>query len=158
MKRDKTRLASLRDRDDNPSTWKPDRGTIEAWAADVSTFWTSSLWTLRFEDGQLAGTHDRTLALQVRQGQEVLRFRFLLVFLYDLLVSLYPQHSESAPKSVYEQLARIISISTSSDHTIEGLASQVKDWVSRGRRYYRLTESFGDGILVELPVDISPDA
>ncbi len=147
----------MRNLKDDPLIWRPDKDTIDRWSRNTSTFWTSPTWTATF-NGRLASTYHSTLTLETRQGEDVLRFRFLFVFFYDLLSFLYPQHSKNSPVSTYELLASIISEPGSSSHLIKEISSKVRDWVGRGRRYHKLTETFGDGILVELPVDVARDA
>ncbi len=142
---------------DDPLIWRPDEGTIKQWSSNTSTFWTSPAWTVTFNDGRLASIYERTTALRTRQGQDVLRFRFLFVFFRDLLCYLYPQHSKSAPASVYNRIVEIISKGGSNDLCVDQINFNVRDWVNRGRRYHKLTETFGDGILVELPVDVNRD-
>jgi len=110
-----------------------------------------------FNEGRLASIYERTIALQTRHGQDVLRFRFLFVFFHDLIYYLSPQHSKRAVASVYDRIAKLISTQGSDDLRVDEIESNVRDWVNRGRRYHKLMEAFGDGILVELPVDISRD-
>lgn len=95
-----------------------------------------------------------TLQLEAYHGEDVLRIRFLFVFFYDVLRVLYPQYSKVASVSIYEELASLIAVQDSSGRPIAEIGHKVRDWISRGRRYHKLTETFGDGILIELPVDV----
>lgn len=108
-------------------------------------------------NGQLANLYQRTLSLETRGGQDVLRFRFLYLFFYDLILHIYPEHGKKTPERTYRQITEIISGDGSIGHSREEIGSRVKDWVSRGKRYHKLAEAFGDGILVELPVDVVRD-
>ncbi len=151
-------MASLRHLKEEALVWRPDARIIELWSENIPAFWTSSCWKVRFDTGELAGVYDSTLQLHARHGEDILRLRFLYVFFYDLLCFLYPQHSDSAPATVYEQLASLIHGSSLSGHSTTDIISTMKDLLSRGRRYHKLTLTFGDGILVELPVDVPRDA
>lgn len=113
---------------------------------------------MTFAEGGLASIYESTRALQTRHGQDILRVRFLFVFFHDLLRHLYPQHFKSAPASIYDRVAKIVSTAGSNDLCVDEINSNVRDWVNRGRRYHRLTETFGDGILLELPIDVGRDA
>ncbi len=128
---------------------------IERWSANISTFWTSPAWTARFHHGQLAYVYDSYFDLAIRQGEDVLRARFSVLFFYDLLCFLYPQHSRSAPPSIYEMFAKVIKNHSSRNEPLKAVASTLSELVGRGRRYNKLTETFGPGIIVELPVDVS---
>jgi len=158
LKKGKQKPSLPRNLKDDPLIWRPDESTIEQWSRNTSTFWTSPAWTVTFNEGRLASIYERAIALQTRHGQDVLRFRFLFVFFHDLLCYLYPQHSKSAPASVYDRIVKIISTEGCNDLCVDEINSKVRDWVNRGRRYHKLTETFGDGILIELPVDVSRDA
>ncbi|KAL9097081.1 MAG: hypothetical protein Q9163_006388, partial [Psora crenata] len=135
------------------SQWKPEKQDIATWHSNILTFWTSHNLTVKFQDGRLASIYDSTQALQARQGQDELRYRFLTVFFYDLPVFIYPQSAISAQRDDCEAVARIISRSASSGQSIGDIVSQVQGWVKKGRRYDLLTTSFGNGILLELPVE-----
>ena len=134
--------------------WRPDKETIERWSANISTFWTSPAWTARFDDGQLAYVYDSYFNLANRQGEDILRIRFSILFFYDLLCFLYPQHSRRAPASIYESFAKIIKDHSSRGDSLKAITTTVSDLIGRGRRYNKLTETFGDGVIVELPVDV----
>jgi hypothetical protein len=156
-KEGKRKLALLRNLKEDPSVWKPDADTIERWSRDPSTFWFSSHWTVTF-DGRLASMYASTLKLEARHGEDILRIRFLFVFFYDLLLVLYPQYSKAASAPIYEELASLIAGQDPSSAPIPEIGHKVRDWISRGRRYHKLTETFGDGILIELPVNVSRHA
>lgn len=128
---------------------------IKLWSADTSKFWNSPTWTARFQDGQLAYVYDSYFNLALRQGEDILRMRFSVLFFYDLLNFLYPQHFKSAPPSIYENLAKIVQGSSIRHESLRKITSTLSDLVGRGRRYNKLTETFGSGILVELPIDVS---
>ena len=153
----KRKLALLRNLKVEPSVWKPDAETIERWSRDPSTFWVSPYWTVTF-DGRLASMFASTLKLEARHGEDILRIRFLFVFFYDLLLVLYPQYSKAASAPIYKELASLIAGQDTSSPPIPEIGDKVRDWISRGRRYHKLTETFGDGILIELPVDVSRHA
>ena len=95
-----------------------------------------------------------TLQLEAYHGEDVLRIRFLFVFFYDLLCVFYPQYSKVASAPIYEGLVSLIAVQDFSGRSIAEIRHNVRDWISRGRRYHKLTETFGDGILIELPVDV----
>lgn len=149
------KLASLQNLKEDSLVWKPDKEMIERWSANISTFWISPAWTATFPDGQLAHVYDSYFDLATRQGEDVLRTRFSVLFFYDLLCLLYPQHSRSAPPSIYERFAKIIKNHSTKNETLKDIISTLSDLVGRGRRYNKLTETFGSGILVELPIDVS---
>lgn len=153
-----SKLASLRHLEEKALVWKPDAQIVKLWSENISAFWTSPGWEVTFNTGQLAGVYDSTLNLQARHGEDILRLRFLYVFFYDLLCFLYPQHSHGAPALIHEHLASLIYGSSIKDHSSADIVSNLRDFLSRARRYHKLTLTFGDGILVELPVDVPRDA
>lgn len=144
---------SLLNLEEDSSTWKPNADMIDSWSKDTSMFWISSTRATTF-DGQLASIYDSTLALERCQAVDVLRLRFLYIFFYDLLVLLYPQQHKNALKTTYTQIAKLIFKSRPSNHPIEDISSRIQDWVSRGRRYHKLSETFNNGILFELPTNV----
>lgn len=95
-----------------------------------------------------------TLNLEAYHGEDILRIRFLFVFFYDLLQVLYPQNSKNASAPIYEGIASLIARQDPSGRPIAEAGHKVRDWISKGRRYHKLTETFGNGILIELPIDV----
>lgn len=150
-------MISLCDLRENSAIWRPDNDTIESWIRDPSIFWISSTCAATFDDG-LASVYDNTLTLESRQVVDVLRLRFSYVFFYDLLIFLYPHQNSHSSKASFKQIAELISQSRSDDYSIEKMTEislKIKQWVTKGRRYHKLTETFDDGILIELPVNAS---
>ena len=128
---------------------------IEGWISNISTFWTSPAWKAKFGSAKLGEVYDSHLDLQIRQAEDILRLRFSTVFFHDLLCLLSPMNSKRALPRIYELIADIIFKSSSKDHSIENITAKVRDCVKGARRYEKLISTFGNGILVELPVDVS---
>ena len=72
---------------ENSSTWKPNTNIITKWLEDTSSFWILFDINLSF-NGRLNGIYDSVLTLEARQGEDVLRSRFLVLFFHDLIVSM----------------------------------------------------------------------
>ena len=135
----------------NPSGWSPESSELQQWFRYPDTFWTTCSWQCKFDKG-LDSVFKSTQDLEGLQGATTLRLRFLFVFFFDLLCLLHPEHAHKAPASAYVQLANLLSPSMRSD-----AAQTLQAWVRIGRRYDRLAAKFGNGILIELPTDISRD-
>lgn len=143
--------------DSKSSTWTPQQQTIDAWSKDTTTFWTSTSWTVNFS-GQLTDVYESTRLLRDRKGQDVLRFRFLCLFFYDLVHLVFPNHGKRLPEYITQHLVDLISIDDSVNHLDQEISTDVKDWVSKGKRYHTLVEAFGEAVLIQLPVDTQTEA
>ena len=96
------------------------------------------------------------LGLEAQQGIHTLRIRFLLLFFYDLY-SCFVERTKVRAGSAYKAVAGIILGESPSDHDLAFAIKKVTDLVVRGRRYNKLTKSFGNRVLLELPVYIGRD-
>ena len=131
---------------------KLEKKTIDEWISDPSLFWRSESWTGRFEDVKLADIYNSYLSLEVQQSIHVLRLRLLILFFYDLHSCLIRERGFRAG-AAYKVVATIIS----SGHVCEVSVEKIIDLVARGRRYNKLTETFGNKVLLQLPVQITRD-
>ena len=119
----------------------------------MRAFWTSSFFA-KSEKGGLAAVYDYHATLTTRHNEDALRLRFLAVFFVDLLSLVQPENPHRASEAVYHRFAKTIASKSATSHTSDQILQTVQCLVHKGRRLDKLTEVFGDGILIELPVDI----
>lgn len=158
LKDEKQKRASLQNLKNDSLIWRSNKSIIESWSRNVSTFWTSSFWTVTFAENELTNIYESTQALQTRHDQDILHVRFLFVFFHDLLRHLYSQHFKSASAFIYDWVVKIIFTASFNDLCVDEINSNVRDWVNKDRRYHRLTKIFDDEILLELSIDVDHDA
>lgn len=119
---------------------------IKKWSNDLK-IWDAPSWFLNFDHGQLSSIYDGTWKLEDRTKEDGIRRRFLRIFYRDILEKICPNSPQRASHTAYKQLAELIHESSRVDHSFETISSNLKKLVSVGRRYHKLTVTFGDGIL-----------
>lgn len=107
---------------------------------------------LNFDHGQLSFIYDGTWKLDDCTKEDGIRRRFLRIFYRDIFEKICFQNPQRAFPPAYEQLAELIQEFSSSEHSFQVIASNLKKLVSADRRYHKLTVKFGDGILLAMPI------
>jgi hypothetical protein len=130
---------------------------LEDWSKDLSIFWGTAQFQLEPGEEQFATFYDDTIQLQTRLAFDTIRLRFRKLFYHDLLCSLNPRASNKAVGKVYDQLAKIAARGSRIDPKADVVRSNIEAWVRAGRRYHKLTTTFGDAILFVLPDSFSID-
>lgn len=95
--------------------------------------------------------YDDTVQIQGRHDIDAIRLRFRKLFYFDLLNVLNPAGSGRVTSGVYNQLAQLIARS-SRETNVQRIEAQLEAWVKAGRRYHKLSATFGTAILFVLPV------
>jgi hypothetical protein len=130
---------------------------LEDWSKDLSIFWGTAQFQLEPGEGQFATFYDDTMQLQTRHAFDAIRLRFRKLFYYDLLCSINPRACTKTARKVYDQLAKIAARGSRIDPKADVVRSNIEAWVRAGRRYNKLTTTFGDAILFVLPDSFSID-
>jgi len=135
-----------------------DSESLDIWSKDLSRFWISPESKINPRNGELASFYDSTKQIEGGRGLDTIRGRFQKLFYYDLLYLINPSAAgDKADFKVYTQLANLI-VSQSRvtyDHAI--VLSDLISGVRAGRRYHKLTVSFGTAILFVIPDSYSLD-
>ncbi|KAH6667744.1 hypothetical protein B0J14DRAFT_675597 [Halenospora varia] len=134
-----------------------DSTALQVWSNDPSSFWVSSQFQLDPGEGQLAAFYDDTIQLQTRHGLDAIRLRFRKLFYFDLLYLLNPRACNKTAGNVYGRLAEAIACKSTVTHDVDVTRSTLAEWVRAGRRYHKLTTTFGTAILFVLPDNLSID-
>jgi hypothetical protein len=134
-----------------------DLKVLDAWSKDLANFWVSP--ELQLDPwGRLAGFYDATKQVAVRHGLDAIRGRFQKLFYRDLLHLLNPLAADDkAGAHVYDQLADLIAPESKVTQDRNIVRSDLMGWVRAGRRYHKLTTTFGAAILFVLPDSLSID-
>ncbi|ESZ93437.1 hypothetical protein SBOR_6179 [Sclerotinia borealis F-4128] len=119
-----------------------DAESLVRWSANPSEFWQSPEISLDPNSAEISNFYDGT----VRN-----------LFFYDLLQLLNPQGCNKTVSTSYDKLSTLITSQSSIHHDLSTVRTNIVGWVRAGRRYHRLSTSFGVGILMALPARISVD-
>ena len=122
---------------------------IDKWTSDISTFWSSSAGAQELSRDRKLATIFEHCTIPNNDEENVLRTRFSLTF-FDLHNLLYP-HTSSKTLEVLAQKILDNNLKKDRNWVLEKLQRLVR----HGRRYDKLTKFFGNGILIELPVNMS---
>lgn len=96
--------------------------------------------------------------MAVRHGLDAIRGRFQKLFYRDLLHLLHPLGADDKSAGhVYSQLAGLIAPKSKVTQDLSIVQSDLKEWVRAGRRYHKLTTTFGATVLFILPDSLSID-
>ncbi|MCJ1360616.1 MAG: hypothetical protein MMC33_010624 [Icmadophila ericetorum] len=128
---------------------KPSKEAIDKWTSDISTFWSSSAGAQELSRDRKLATIFEHCTNPNNDEENVLRTRFSLTF-FDLHNLLYP-HTSSKTLEVLAQKILDNNLKKDRNWVLEKLQRLVR----HGRRYDKLTKFFGNGILIELPVNMS---
>ncbi|XMA13632.1 hypothetical protein WAI453_006423 [Rhynchosporium graminicola] len=119
------------------------------WSKDIASFWRSEALTIVPEETHcrpLRFIYEAKLREQCENQESCLRRRFLALFWFDYFVARYPGRGYDHD---FKDLNReIAGVETIADDVI---VSTLRDRVKAGRRYNKLTERFGNGILLIIP-------
>lgn len=124
------------------------------WRDDASLFWSPSYTLISGENNQspLAFAFDATVKSDSKGHEECARQRYISLFWYDYFVR---EYGDTAYVEQYKNVARRIENFTESKTDIDGICKTLRHRVKAGRRYGKLAEKFGDGILLTLPSCVS---
>ncbi|PVH69142.1 hypothetical protein DL98DRAFT_578494 [Cadophora sp. DSE1049] len=125
--------------------------TLEPWRKDVRSFWITKSSTFIPDETcrhPLRFIYAATVE-ELSQKESCLRRRYLALFWFDCFVKRYPGRGYD---NEYSELSREIAGAVVDAET--SIISRLRCQVSAGRRYNKLTEKFGDGILLILPSSI----
>lgn len=124
----------------------------DSWSKDIPSFWKSTSSTFIPEETScrpLRFIYDATVGQQLENHESCLRSRYLNLFWFDYFTKRYPGRGFDHD---YGDLGHeIAGVETNADDL---MISTLRERVGAGRRYNKLTEKFGDGILLILPSSI----
>jgi hypothetical protein len=135
----------------------PDKQKLAAkyasWSKDITSFWTPTSSIFIPEETScrpLRAIYDATVRQESENHESCLRSRYLALFWFDYFTERYPGKGAGFDQDYKDLGCEIAGVENADDSIISTLREQVK----AGRRYNKLTESFGDGILLALPSSI----
>ena len=127
-----------------------DEALIEQWCSDPKTFWPSDFYP-ECADAEPAALYDYHAHVMTPQNVDVLRLRFVATFFFDL-ISPNPNRIST---EILQKVTSSIASRTRTDHRKYQIQKTANKLVIKGRRLDKLTQEFGNGILLGLPVDMS---
>ncbi|CZS94275.1 hypothetical protein WAI453_013128 [Rhynchosporium graminicola] len=122
------------------------------WSKDTASFWRSEGFAILLEKTNshpLRFIYDATVREQRENEESCLRRRFFALFWFDYFMARYPGRGyDHEYKDLNYEIAGIETIAD------DKIVSTLRDLIKAGRRYYKLTERFSNGILLIIPSSV----